>query len=139
MSITHIWEETCSLCLSETSVLHLTQCPPIASLKPCGCILPYDWIIVLNASSSFPSEFLKITELPSSFGTFCYRQAWHWQKLPPFSPVLVTLSDFNDFSLMVFSFFNMEKCVYEYRSHTIQQAFHRRCTSVLCTHSIPRT
>jgi hypothetical protein len=28
----HIWEKTCGLCVSESGLLHLTGCPPIASI-----------------------------------------------------------------------------------------------------------
>jgi hypothetical protein len=31
-SIFHVWEKTCVLCLSELSLLHLTWCPPSASI-----------------------------------------------------------------------------------------------------------
>jgi hypothetical protein len=31
-SIFHIWEKTCVLCLYESSLLHLTWYPPIASI-----------------------------------------------------------------------------------------------------------
>jgi hypothetical protein len=31
-SVFHIWEKTCSLCLPEPGLLHVTWCPPIASI-----------------------------------------------------------------------------------------------------------
>jgi hypothetical protein len=37
-SIFHIWEKICDVCLSEPGLLHLTWCPPIASIylhTPC--------------------------------------------------------------------------------------------------------
>jgi hypothetical protein len=30
-SIFHVWEKTCSLCVSEAGLFHITWCPPIAS------------------------------------------------------------------------------------------------------------
>jgi hypothetical protein len=60
--IFHIWEKTCSLCLSEPDLLHLTWCPPIASIhfqttwcQMCfvKCKIAYAWInsFILAAKS----------------------------------------------------------------------------------------
>jgi hypothetical protein len=44
-SIFHVWGKTCSLCLSEPGLLHLTWCPSIASIYlQTTCQNSYGWV-----------------------------------------------------------------------------------------------
>jgi hypothetical protein len=72
-SIFHLWEKTCSLCVSVPGLLHLTWCPPIASIYiQTTCHYPYGEVIFCCVYiPQFLDPFISC-RIPGLFPKFCY-------------------------------------------------------------------